>query len=168
MKLTAALIMVLAAAGACFADVNIYLYSRADAKPGGLVLSDVALIDGDADAAELVRGIPVDDSLRSDGYLDRKEIIELVKSKVAGRITVYGGGVRVARTEGGGPSSTAAVAVKKGSAVRFQVVNSSVRVEVAGTALKDGNPGDAIPVKLAGRKTVTGTIINEKTVELEL
>jgi hypothetical protein len=167
MRILFALILVLASAGTCFAEINIYLYSRVSANRD-LVLSDAALVEGDEETAGIVRSIPVDDSLLSDGYLDRKEIMELVKSRAGGRINVYGTGVRVIRQEGEGPSTSTAVLVKKGAPVRFQVVNSNVRIEMAGIALRDGNQGDLIPVKLAGRKSAAGKIVDEKTVELNL
>lgn len=167
MRILFALILVLAAVGTCFAEINIYLYSRVSANRE-LVISDAALVEGDEETAGIVRSIPVDESLLSDGYLDRTEIIELVKSRAGGRINVYGTGARVVRSEGEAPSTTTAALVKKGAPVRFQVVNSNIRVEIAGIALKDGNQGDLIPVKLAGRKSAAGRIVSEKIVELNL
>ena len=166
--LYSAVIVVVFFTGAAFADVSIYLYPRVGQKPGGLVLSDIAEIDADTDTVAAISEIGIDARLALDGYLDRREIIHVLADRVRGRVNVYGSGVRVADPGGESATGSSRIMVKKGETVRFQVVNACVKVEIIGTAMKDGAAGDVIPVKLRGSTVTSGKILNEKIVELEL
>ena len=115
-----------------------------------------------------MRSLAVDDALYADGYIDRRELVELVRPHVDGRVNVYGSGVRVSMAENGAVKEEPRIVVRKGSPVRFQVVNSIIRVEQSGTALQDGAVGDEIQVKLKGSAVSRGRIVNERVVELTL
>ncbi len=167
MRIFCATLALLLAGTAAFAEVNLYLYPRVDRGRNALVLSDLGRIDGDAETAQ-IGSIEIADGLFADGYIDRKELLDLVKGHVEGRVNIYGSGVRVSVVEAAAVPEEPRIVVRRGKAVRFQVVNSHVRVEQAGTALQDGAVGDEIPVKLKGQAVSRGRILNERVVELEL
>jgi hypothetical protein len=153
---------------ACFAELNLYLYPRVEYKKGAITVSDIANIETDIQSAGLIESIGIDESFFSDGYLDRKEIMDILKDSFAGPINIYGSGVRVVKAEEDAAVRDSRIVVQKGSIVRFQVVNSGIRVELKGTAMGDGAVGDEIPVKLKGSTVSRGRIVNERVVRLAL
>jgi hypothetical protein len=155
-------------AAACFAQLNLYLYPRVECNKGAVLMSDIAKIETDMQSAGRIERIGVDASFFSDGYLDRKEIMEILKDSVVGPINIYGSGVRVVKADGDAVVRDTRVVVQKGAMVRFQVVNAGIRVELMGTAMSDGAVGDEIPVKLKGSTVSRGRIVNERVVELAL
>jgi hypothetical protein len=167
-KLCSAMLLVAACATSAFADTSLYLYPRAELKTGGIAFSDIAIIESDPETAAKIRGTAVSDELFADGYLDESEIRQALAGLVDGRLNIYGTGVRVAAAGKGAATEKATVAVKKGAPVRFHVIHSCVRVEMGGTALRDGSVGEVIPVKLKGNAVTNGTIINEHVVEMQL
>lgn len=167
MKVFLSIILLVAAATASWADLSIYLFPRVERGRGSLVLSDLGTIEGNA-AASGIGSIVIEDGIFADGYVDRKEIVDLVRPHVEGRINVYGSGVLVHAGEAAPAVEERRIVVRKGSAVRFQVVNSVVRVGQMGTALQDGAVGDEIPVKLKGSAVSRGRIVSERVVELVL
>ena len=152
----------------CFAELNLYLYPRAESKNGVIVMSDIAKIETDQETAGQIGSIAIDDTFFSDGYLDRKEIMDILKGIVSGRINIYGSGVRVVKADGNAVLHDSRIVVQKGKMVRFQVIHSGIRVELMGTAMHDGAVGDEIPVKLKGSTVSCGRILNERVVELAL
>lgn len=167
MRLLGSILIFIVCSSFCFAEVNVYLYPRVTAKTGGIVLSDIAKINADADTAARISAIVVDDRFFTDGYIDRKELEYILKDAVSETVNIYGSGVRISA-----PildiSSEERPVVRKGSPVRFQVTGGNIRVELAGTAMKDGAVGEVIPVKLRGTKISNGKIVNERVVELAL
>jgi hypothetical protein len=153
--------------GTCLADVTLYLYPRVAAAPE-IPLSQIASIEGDAETVARIKDVRVDEHLFFDGYLDRKELTELLAGKKVGKIHIIGSGVRIIRGANDAAGRRFDMAVKKGDTVRFQVVNSSIRIEIFGIAMQNGVPGDVIPVKLKGSKVVNGKVLNERTVGLDL
>lgn len=167
-KVVSAILLVAACAVGAYADASLYLYPRAEMKAGGLAFSDIAIIESDMDTAARIGSAVISDALVSDGYLEESEIRQALAGMTNGRLSIYGSAVRVAVTAKPAPSADAAVAVKKGAQVRFHVIRSCVRVEMSGIALQDGAVGEVIPVKLKGSAVSRGTVVNERTVELEL
>jgi len=155
-------------APACFAELNLYLYPRVESKKGAITMSDIANIEADKQSAGRIERIGIDESFFSDGYLDRKEIMDILKESIAGPINIYGSGVRVVKVEGDAVVRDSRIVVQKGATVRFQVVNSGILVELKGTAMSDGAVGDEIPVKLKGSTVSRGRIVNERMVRLAL
>jgi hypothetical protein len=153
---------------ACFAELNLYLYPRVEYKAGSVSMSDIANIETDTGPAGRIEGIRIDESFFSDGYLDRKEITDILKGCFDGPFNIYGSGVRVVKAMGDAAVRDSRAVVRKGAVVRFQVVNSVIRVELTGTAMGDGAVGDEIPVKLKGSAVSRGRIINERVVRLAL
>ncbi|OHD71057.1 MAG: hypothetical protein A2W19_08585 [Spirochaetes bacterium RBG_16_49_21] len=158
-------IFLLFLSGSCFADITLYLYPRVN-HATEIQLSDVASIEGDPESVARIRDLRIEGRFFADGYLDRKELMDMLAEKKAGKIHIVGSGVRI--TEGDSDIPRRQATVKKGDTVRFQVASSFIVIELRGTAMKDGAVGDVIPVKLKGAKTANGKVLNERTVELEL
>lgn len=154
----------------CFAGGDIFLYPRVEGSKGGMVFADIAKIEADAGTAIRIGGIIVDGARTGDGYIDRKEVMDILKESGVEDVSVYGSGVRVlcAEPEDRKSVSPESVVVKRGKPVRFQVVSPRMRVEVAGTAMQDGAVGDLIQVKLKGTAVSRGRILNDRVVELAL
>jgi len=167
MRIFGFMMIFLLAAAASYADVSIYLFPRVERGRTPPSVSDLGTIDGDAEAAA-VRSLAVDDALFADGYVDRKELADLVRPRVSGRVSIYGSGVKVSVAENGAAKEEPRIVIRKGNPVRFQVVNSVIRVEQAGTALEDGAAGEEIRVKLKGSAVSRGRVVNERVVELVL
>ncbi len=164
------IVLIFLCAPASFAEVNLYLYPRVEYSSGSIAMSDIANVETDTQSAGRIEGIRIDESFFADGYLDRKEIMEILKDSFEGTINIYGSGVRVVKAEGNAAvgEGDSRIVVKKGALVRFQVVNSGIRVELTGTAMRDGAVGDEIPVKLRGSAVSRGRIVNERVVRLAL
>jgi hypothetical protein len=150
-----------------FADINLFLYPRVN-YADRLTLLNIASIECDLETMAKIMDMAIDETFISDGYLDRKEIIYILKDKVAGTVNIYGNGVRILKADQAVVPQSLQSHVKRGDRVRFNVVNSHIRVEVSGIAMKDGVPGDVIPVKLRGQKIADGILLNERIVELKL
>ncbi|MBN2158258.1 MAG: flagella basal body P-ring formation protein FlgA [Spirochaetes bacterium] len=165
-----AVIVLIALSAPCFAGGDIFLYPRVNRTSENIVFSDIAKIEADPGTTIRISGIVVDEGRVSDGYLDKNEVLDILRESGVGDVAIYGSGVRVFRETAGADAAMAAapVVVKKGKAVRFQVVGRCMRVEVPGTAMHDGAVGDVIPVKLKGTVVSRGTIINDRVVELSL
>ena len=159
------LFLLIALAPCGWADISIYLYPRIN-YTSGVMLSHLGIIEGDAETVERIKNLSIDENFFSNGYLDKKDIMNLLKDIVDARINIYGSGVRLTKLDQGEGSPGSQKSVKKGDTVRFQVVGPRIRIELPGTAMKDGAPGDVIPVKLKGSKVASGKILNERVVEL--
>ncbi|MBP7738153.1 MAG: flagella basal body P-ring formation protein FlgA [Spirochaetes bacterium] len=169
MRVFLSVLILLLASTASWAEVSMYLFPQVERGRNPLVLSDLGTIEGDTATAG-IGSIVIEDSVFADGYIDRKEIIDLIRAHADGRVNIYGSGVRVHVSEvpDTGTGDERRIVVRKGSAVRFQVVNSIVRVGQMGTALQDGAIGDEIPVKLKGSAVSRGRVVSERVVELVL
>jgi hypothetical protein len=156
-----------ALAGYAWADISLYLYPRIN-YTSNVMLSHIAIIEGDTAAVEMIKNMSIDENFFSNGYLDKRDIINILKDAAVGRINIYGSGVRMIKLDSNAESLSSQKCIKKGDTVRFQVVSSRIRIELPGTAMKDGAAGDVIPVKLKGSKVASGKILNERVVELRL
>ncbi len=167
MRLTAILILLIAMTGIAHADISLYLYPRVNYS-AKLFFSHIGLIEGAPETVERVKGLQIDESFITGGYLQKSDIMKILKENIAEKINIYGSGVRIMKQEANAAAPLSRATVKKGDSVRFQVINSLVRIEIKGTAMKDGAPGEVIPVKLKGSRTASGKVLNERIVELEL
>ena len=116
------------------------------------------------------RAITIRDDVAEQHYLAGAERPALAAGRVltVPREPIPGSGVLVHAGEAAPAVEERRIVVRKGSAVRFRVVNSVVRVGQMGTALQDGAVGDEIPVKLKGSAVSRGRIVSERVVELVL
>ncbi len=140
-------------------EASIYLVPRVALGGGPLELRDIARIevrDGDREA---LGAITIDGALYADGYVDRREISDLVKARFQGTVMIFGGGVAVAGArQVPEESRDSAMAIRKGEKVRYSVHRGGVRIEINGVAMEDGVEGDEVRVKLHTNKIVPGKV----------
>jgi hypothetical protein len=147
-------------------EVTIYPVPRFRMQGDLLELRDVARIEvKDADR-ESVGSMVIDARLYDDGYIDRRELLDLVKSGFGGTVSIHGGGVAVTRDAAAGQRAAAGtVQVRKGDRIRYAVVRGRVKIEIGGVAMGDGMEGDEVQVKLNTSKVVTGRVSSPLRVE---
>lgn len=148
------------------AEVSIYTVPRYRMQGDVLELRDVARIEvRDADR-ESVGSMVIDPCLYEDGFIDRRELLDLVKSGFSGTVYVHGGGVALSR-DGAGTQREAAdqMQVRKGDRIRYSVVRGRVKVEIGGVAMGDGLEGDEVQVRLNTNKVVSGRVSSSLRVE---
>jgi hypothetical protein len=163
----AILILLIGMGGIAHADVSLYLYPRINYS-AKVLFSQIGMIEGDPDSVERIKGLQIDENFITGGYLDKRDIMKILKENIEDKINIYGSGVRIIKQDMIHAAPAARITVKKGDIVRFQVVNSLIRIEMQGTAMKDGALGEVIPVRLKGTATSSGKILSERIVELVL
>ena len=158
----------LAAAGAdAGGSARLYLYPMADVKPD-LCIGDIATIETDADDVDLLAGLSIDSALLSDGYLDSREIDDMVRSTGI-TCVIYGNAVRIINSSGDTEIQKENFPlIKKGDQVTFVALRGRIKIEVTGTALCDGMKGDDVSVRTRGRCVLSGRVMDRKTVEAGL
>jgi len=166
---TALLAVFLVLPAGVFAEINVYIHSSAELKKEGMRVSDIASVDCSAESAA-IRDVEISGAMYSDGYVDRAELLQLLKKHTDERINIYGSAARIfpASGEGRDDGKKTETAVKNGSQVKFTAMKNGIRIELTGTAMRDGAVGDVIPVKLRKNKTASGKITEDRKVELEL
>ncbi|MCU0846884.1 MAG: flagella basal body P-ring formation protein FlgA [Spirochaetes bacterium] len=166
---SALLAVFLAVPSGVFAEINVYIHSSSELKKEGLKVSDIASVDCPAESAA-IKDVEINGPLYSDGYVDRAELLQLLKKQTDERINIYGSAARILPVSGEGKDDgkKAETAVKNGSQVKFTAMKNGIRIELTGTAMRDGAVGDVIPVRLRKNKTASGKITEDRKVELEL
>ncbi len=155
------------AAGEALGSARIYLYPRVDLKDG-LCLGDIATIETNDDDLDALAGLIVKNECLTDGYLDSREINDLVRSTGI-PCMIYGSAVRIVNpsTEEQ-PAGQYIPLIKKGDHVTVISVRGRIRIELAGIAMCDGMKGDDVSVRTRGRSVLTGRVVDRKTLEAGL
>jgi len=150
------------------AEVNLYLLSRVEIKPG-LTLGDVARVEADEACAGKLRPLALPEKIFDDGYIDRSELAALVARSTDETVLIYGNSVRLyaspAKIEEP-VSETPAFAVRSGEEVSIVLHNRSITLEMPGSVLQDGRMGDLVTVRVKSNKTLKGRVVDDKLVEL--
>ena len=150
-------------------EVSLYLVPQYRMMGDTLEIRDIARIEVKDIDRGTVGSTCIDGTLFKDGYIDRREILVMMREKFGNTVQVFGGGVAIVGNPDKNEKDTAlSVAVKKGDKVRFSLVRGPVSVEVAGTAMGNGIEGEVIPVKLSTEKVVHGRIAAAGRVEAGL
>ena len=165
--------MMAAFASNAFAAVGIYLVSRAELGESPS-LGDVASVDAAPGVRRALLSLPLPEKVLEDGYVDRREVEELVAAAAGDIVLVYGNAVRVSRTvkeEAVGVDEKAADEerlVTAGEPVGVRVKKNGIVIELSGSALQNGAAGDEVAVKLKGNHTLKGRVVRKNLVELAL
>jgi flagella basal body P-ring formation protein FlgA len=153
---------------AAAAEVNLYLLSRVELKPG-LALGDVARVETDGALAGKLRGITIPEKLFDDGYVDRGELAALVARSTDETVLIYGNSVRLfarpAKIEEPA-SEVPAYSVRSGEEVSMVLHHRSITLEMPGSVLQDGRVGDLVRVRVKNNKILRGRVVDDKLVEL--
>jgi len=166
MKRLAITILCLFMTSAALADVILYLYPSVVKENEGLTLGRIAMIDGTSGDRKTVSGIEVPAGMYGDGYVDRREIQAFLKSRIEGTITVIGSAVKInflqrkngpARPEG----------VVRGKTVKVIYHAGAIRIEVRGTAMGRGLPGETIAVRV-NRQIIRAVVLDSERVKKQI
>lgn len=150
-----------------YADVKIYLHSTHDAGSEEITLGEIASIEGPESLISDLKGINISKKIYLDGYIDRKEIVDIVSPLTSEQLYIYGSAVRVVH-QTIDDEQFDNVTIKAGSQIKVVAVKKSIKVESYGTALDTGNEGNIINVKMKGQKIVKGRVVSKETVIVDL
>ena len=161
------LLLCVCAVSAASADVKIFLYPRCEGE-GSILLSSAAWIEGDADETARLRALSIEKRFFKDGYLDRRELTQILKERFSGSYTIIGSSVRVSApaAEEIDIEELAEQAVKKGDAVKVLVRRKGITLETHGIVTADALPGDEVAVEVGKKKMVKGVLKEEHVVEV--
>jgi hypothetical protein len=156
-----------------FADVRIYLYPRCEFEGQSLKFENIAWIDGDSEAIERIKKIQISDITWKDGYVDRREIDNILKNEQIGLFSVIGNSVRVkksvgVRAEKEKIEKMAEQSVKKGDQVTVLVVSRKITLKTHGLVSKSAFPGDEVPVEISKKRFVRGILKEDRVVEVRI
>ncbi|HSV95886.1 MAG TPA: flagella basal body P-ring formation protein FlgA [Spirochaetota bacterium] len=170
---TAVAVLIAASAAPSSAAVIVYLVSRAELSKAP-ALGDVASIDAAPGIRNMLLNLAIPEKALSDGYVDRREVEDLLAAAVSEGVLVYGNAVRVnrmVREEPAAQEGSAVVSeqlVRTGDAVNVRVKNNGIIIELSGNALQGGARGDEVAVKLKGNRTLKGRVVQKSLIELAL
>lgn len=153
-----------------FADINIYLYPIVHEHGNGIKLIDIARVESHGETSEEFENMSIDRSLYSDGIVDRKELLSVIRNLSKEMIFINGSGSRIVPQEqvmNDYISFFDSRLIEKGNSISFELLKKGIKIEMQGTALENGGKGDEIKVKLTNSKILKGRIIDYKTVRLD-
>lgn len=132
-----------------FADVKLYLYPKIDKGGDTLIMKDIASIDCDP-SADGLKAIEIDSSLYRDGYLDKKEIMSILKANTDEIVLIYGNAVRIFSKSGNEEVNTDIdnLQIKIGQRISLRVRNKGITLELPGIVISKEDEGRGITVRL--------------------
>ncbi len=170
---TAVALLLVAPAAPSSAAVSVYLISRAELGTAP-VLGDVASIDAEPGLRKALLDLAIPEKALVDGFVDRREVEDLLAVAAREGVLVYGNAVRVNRTVKDEPAAAEESAVvserlvRAGDAVNVRVKKNGIIIELSGSALENGARGDEVAVKLKSTRTLKGRVVQKGLVELAL
>lgn len=158
-----------------YCDIKLFLQSKIITNNDGLVLKDVAVVEGNNSDIEKIKNIQIDKTIYSDGYIDKKEILSLLKNNTEDTIFIFGNAIRILtndpyknNTENDATESV----IKKGDSVNIIIKKNGISVIVRGISLNEGKTDEEIFVKLEKKtnsfKFIKGKIKNKDLIEVNL
>ena len=145
---------------ALLAGIKLYLLPEVVSKKN-LFLSDIARFERLSEEAERAGGLLLDENLRHDGFIDKNEIITLLKNTGCDSFLVYGHSVKIIKQAVGRDKDIPVhkiFAVKAGEEVILCIQKRSITLSLRATALADGAEGEIIPVKLRSGKKIMAMV----------
>ncbi len=169
------LLMLLFSAASLYADLKLYIVPKVN-KREFLRIGDIARIDtmpAYKDEAIRLSKIVINSNLYDDGFVDRKEIADILKKHTDHLYFIYGSASRILenRPEERSPrdiEKKGIFLIKKGDPIKLILIKKGIRIEVHGTAASDGERGRIIPVIINGNKRINGKVTDKKSVEIDL
>ncbi|MBN2401249.1 MAG: flagella basal body P-ring formation protein FlgA [Spirochaetes bacterium] len=155
------------------ADIKLILFPKITAE-NNLLLGDIALIDSDRSDIKQIKKINIECEIYSDGYIDKKEILSILKSYTEESISIYGNAVRVINNSSNDITIVDhdELFLKKGDRVEVVVNNKGISLVLKGIAVNDGKLNDEITVritnKLTMKKFIKAKIIGRERVEVNI
>ncbi|MFH0976337.1 MAG: flagella basal body P-ring formation protein FlgA [Spirochaetota bacterium] len=155
------------------AEIKLYLKPAFTLVSDNTLLSDIAAIEGNYSEIEKIKSVSIGTELYSDGYVDRKEILSLLKYTEE-NISIYGNAVRVISS----PQTEKAISsqndflVKKGDRVEIIVLNKGISLMLRGIVLNEGRMNEEILVRPDRSRSVSrqlkGKVKGKDRVEVKL
>ena len=141
------------------ARTGIYLIPEVETDKTGIVLSDIAGIDGEQLVSTGAIAIP--QSMYKDMIIDRKELNDYLAEVLKVNYTVFGNGVKLTFKKAVNDvikevKEEKTVLVKKGENVELLVRNRGISIEIRGRAMQSGTEEDEIDVRLKNGKVFRG------------
>jgi hypothetical protein len=137
-------------------------------------LSDIALVESNNSDIEKIRNINIEHEIFSDGYIDKKEILSIIKKYTEDNTIIYGNAVRVitkiqsAKTL----ADKNNVLLKKGNKVEIIVNNKGISLILKGIAVDEGRFNEEITVKVQNKfaltKLLKAKVIGKDLVEVNI
>ena len=138
------------------AELKLFLLPKITAGEKALTLGDIALVESDSLDAEGIKNLEIDSMMLSDGYVDKKEILTLIKNYTVKRAVIYGSAVHVINyTQDGenwSPEKNDFI-LNKGDRVQVIVNNGGVSLILKGTAVNEAKFNDIVDVKVEGSRS---------------
>lgn len=172
-KFVLALIFCLFLSDVAFAEIKVYLLPKVKQGKAALALGDIASFEGDASAVMNAELLPVNSALLSDGYIDKREVTDILRHGTNDIFFVYGSAVRImSESEYSAELQKAYEPVKTGQEINVFVKRKSIVIELKGTALSEGAVGEQISVMLNQKhgkgKTIKCRLISSNAAEVTL
>lgn len=133
-----------------FCATKVFLHSKYVMRNEKLFLSDIASFGG---TSVLEMEIPVE--LYKDGFVDRKEILNLLMNHQQGEYMVYGSAVRVLPVTI--ENSRDQYYIRKGDTVDILLKRKNIKIKVIGKSLVNAYVGQTIKVEIDNRKLYSGS-----------
>ncbi|MFW6366731.1 MAG: flagella basal body P-ring formation protein FlgA [Spirochaetota bacterium] len=126
-------------------------------------LDDIARISGHGENLGDIAQITIDGTLCRDGFIDRKEIQSLLVP-FSDEYIIYGSGVMLLPQDK--DNTVQPYVIEKGDMVTVRVVNRGIVIETIGRALASVRKNEEVTVTIANSTRLTGTVREDKTVEV--
>jgi hypothetical protein len=151
------------------------LQSKVITNNDRLIIKDVAVVEGNNSDIEKIKNIQIDKDIYSDGYIDKKEILLLLKNNTEDTIFIFGNAIRILthdqhinNSENDAPDSV----IKKGDSVNIVIKKNGISVILRGIAVNEGKIDEEVVVKIEKKtnttKLVKGKIKNRDLIEVNL
>ncbi len=165
------------------AEIKIILSGRCDIKSpeAKLTLGDIASIECSAEDCAPLISKTIDEKYYNDGFIDKDEISEIVKSSNNDLLIIYGSAVRIIKDSNVPSINTLndinikdlEIVVKKGDLATLTLMRNGISIEIYGKAMSDGRIGDIITVEVkltnaARAKLIKGKVSGRNQVEVEI
>ncbi len=165
------------------ADINMFLFQNVEINKieDDLALTDIARFDGNYSSTSKFCDIKIDKELYSDGYIDRKELSDLLRKNVDDLFFIYGSAIKVIEKNDDSDMHIEEdnyyfgeeYLVKRGDRVNLVVTKRGIKVELKGSVMEDGKKGDEITVRMKSfpgkrSKSVRGIVRSKGLVEVVL
>lgn len=158
-----------------YCDIKLFLQSKVITNNDSLMLKDVAVIEGNNFDIEKIKNIQIDKAIYSDGYIDKKEILSLLKNVTKDNINILGNAIRIISNDqhkNNSENDTPESVIKKGDSVNIVIKKNGILVILRGTAVNEGKIDEEIFVKLEKKtntsKLIKGKIRNKDLIEVNL
>jgi hypothetical protein len=167
-------ILILLLCDAANAEVRLFLKPKVTVDGKNLTLCDIASIEGNNSNLIQIKDIIIEPEIFSDGYIDKKEIITLLKKYTEDNCIVYGNAVRIVTNELSDKNTSVKndLMLKRGDRVAVIVNNKAVSLILKGTAINDGRFNEEVTVKIDNKSTLSkllkGKIIGKDIIEVNI